>query len=76
MNNLIARIQALLDHVPGPGKILFGDLTADRQSFRSLAACLLAILGTYLAPPVISLGSPPIEQGLRQFGSAPSWPVT
>ncbi|HQY95140.1 MFS transporter [Caldilinea sp.] len=69
MDKLIARIQALLNHVPGPGKILFGGLTADRQAFRSLAACLLAIVAINLMPPVISLGSAPIEQGLRQVGS-------
>lgn len=62
------RIQALLNHVPD-GKILFGGLTADRQAFRSLAACLLAIVAINLMPPVISLGSAPIEQGLRPVGS-------
>ncbi|MBK8796066.1 MAG: hypothetical protein IPM07_06595 [Anaerolineales bacterium] len=70
MDKLIARIQALLNHVPGPGKILFGGLTADRQAFRSLAACLLAIVAINLMPPVIRLGSAPIEQGLRQVGSS------
>ncbi len=69
MEEWIARLQAILNRVPGPGKILFGSLTADRASFRSLAACLLAILGVSLSPPVISLGSPPIEQGLRTVGS-------
>ena len=52
-----------------PGKILFGSLTADRAAFRTLAACLLAIAATNLMPPVISLGSAPIEQGLRQIGT-------
>jgi DHA2 family multidrug resistance protein-like MFS transporter len=69
VDKLIAQIQTVLNRVPGPGKLLFGNLTADRQSFRALSACLLAILCTYLAPPVISLGSPPIEQGLRAIGS-------
>jgi len=65
----IAWVQAALNRIPGPGKILFGDLTADPPSFRALAACLVAILCTYLTPPVITLGSPPIEQGLRTIGS-------
>ncbi|MBK8051003.1 MAG: hypothetical protein IPK16_30235 [Anaerolineales bacterium] len=69
MDQLIVRTQGILNHIPGPGKLLFGNLTADRASFRALAACLLAILGTFLAPPVISLGSPPIEHGLRDIGS-------
>ena len=69
MEKLIAQTQAFLNHIPGPGKLLFGGLTADRQAFRSLAACLLAIVATNLMPPVINLGSPPIEQGLRQVGS-------
>lgn len=69
MEKLIAQIQAVLNQIPGPGKIMFGGLTADRQAFRSLAACLLAIVATNLMPPVISLGSAPIEQGLRQVGS-------
>ena len=69
MEKLIAQTQAFLNHVPGPGKLLFGGLTADRQAFRCLAACLLAIVATNLMPPVINLGSPPIEQGLRQVGS-------
>jgi DHA2 family multidrug resistance protein-like MFS transporter len=69
VEKLIARTQAVLNHIPGPGKLLFGGLTADRQAFRSLAACLLAIVATNLMPPVISLGSAPIEQGLRQVGS-------
>ena len=69
MEELIARVQAVLDRVPGPGKLLFGNLTADRKSFSVLAACLVAILCTYLTPPVITLGSPPIEAGLRTIGS-------
>ena len=69
MDTLIARMQTILNYVPGPGKILFGSLTADRSSFRSLTACLVAILGVFLSPPVISLGSPPIEEGLRGLGS-------
>lgn len=69
VEKLIAKIQVVLNHVPGPGKILFGDLTADRQAFRSLAACLLAIAAANLMPPVISLGSAPIQLGLRQVGS-------
>jgi MFS family permease len=69
LEQLIAWIQAFLDRIPGPGKILFGSLTADRQAFRSLAACLLAIAATNLMPPVINLGSPPIQLGLRQVGS-------
>ncbi len=69
VEKLIAKTQAFLNHIPGPGKLLFGGLTADRQAFRSLAACLLAIVATNLMPPVISLGSAPIEQGLRQVGS-------
>ncbi len=69
MDDLIARIQAVLNRVPGPGKLLFGNLTADRESFRSLAACLLAILCVHMTPPVITLGSPPIQQGLRDSGS-------
>ena len=69
MDQLIARIQAILNNVPGQGKVFFGTLTADRKSFRSLAACLLAVFGTFLSPPVLSLGSPPIEQGLRTPGS-------
>lgn len=69
MDAYIARIQAILNYIPGPGKLLFGHLTAERASFRSLAACLLAIVGVFLSPPVISLGSPPIEQGLREIGS-------
>lgn len=69
MDALIARIQAILNRIPGPGKLLFGHLTAERSSFRSLTACLLAIVGVFLSPPVISLGSPPIEQGLREIGS-------
>lgn len=69
MEKLIARTQGLLNHVPGPGKIFFGGLTADRTAFRTLAVCLLAIAATNLMPPVISLGSAPIEQGLRQVGS-------
>ncbi|MFN8469599.1 MAG: hypothetical protein U0X20_28855 [Caldilineaceae bacterium] len=69
MERLIAQNQAVLNRVPRPGKLLFGNPTADRQSFRALSACMLAILCTYLAPPVISMGSPPIEQGLREIGS-------
>jgi hypothetical protein len=55
--------------IPGPGRLLFGNLTADRTSFAALAACLIAILCTYLTPPIITLGSPPIEAGLRTIGS-------
>ena len=69
MEELIARVQAVLDRFPGPGKLLFGNLTADRKSFAALAACLVAILCTYLTPPVITLGSPPVEAGLRDIGS-------
>lgn len=69
MSDRVARIQAVLNRVPGPGKLFFGNLTADPQAFRSLTACLAAILGAFLSPPVISLGSPPIEEGLRGLGS-------
>ena len=69
MEELIARVQAVLDRFPGPGKLLFGNLTADRKSFAALAACLVAILCTYLTPPVITLGSPPVQAGLRDIGS-------
>jgi len=69
MEELIARVQAVLNRLPGPGRLLFGNLTADRRSFAALAACLMAILCTYLTPPVLTLGSPPIEAGLRTIGS-------
>ena len=69
MEKLIAWTQAVLNRIPGPGRIFFGDLTADRQAFRSLAACLLAIAAVNLMPPVISLGTAPIQVGLRQVGS-------
>lgn len=69
MEKLIAWTQVFLSRIPGPGRVFFGDLTADRQAFRSLAACLLAIAAVNLMPPVISLGSAPIQLGLRQVGS-------
>ncbi len=69
MEKLIAWTQAALNRIPGPGRIFFGDLTADRRAFRSLAACLLAIAAVNLMPPVISLGAAPIQVGLRQVGS-------
>lgn len=69
VETLIAWTQAFLNRIPGPGRIFFGSLTADRRAFRSLAACLLAIAATNLMPPVISLGTAPIQLGLRQVGS-------
>jgi MFS family permease len=69
VNDWVARIQAILNRLPGPGKLFFGNLTADHTAFRSLTACLLAIFAVFLTPPVISLGWPPIEQGLREIGS-------
>jgi MFS family permease len=68
MQAIAARIHSILQRLPGPGKLIFGGLTEDFAAFRALAACLLAIAGTYLAPPVINLGSPQVGQGLRTLG--------
>lgn len=69
MDSILAGIQRIAQRLPGPGKLVFGELLQDPQSFRVLAACMLAVLATTLQPPVMSLYTPEIQQGLRDPGS-------
>ncbi len=69
MDKLIARLQKIINHLPGPGKLIFGALVADRKAFDVLVACIVAVFATYLQPPVLSLYTPIIQQGLRTPGS-------
>jgi len=67
---LVARLQKIINHLPGPGKLIFGALVADPEAFRVLIACIAAVLATALQPPVLSLYTPELQQGLRDPGSS------
>ena len=69
MGGVTSKLADMAQRLPGPGKLIFGGLTENPQAFRVLAACLLAIFATYWTPPVVTLSSPPIQQGLRDIGS-------
>ena len=69
LGGVTSKITGMIQRLPGPGKLIFGGLSENPQAFRVLAACLLAIFATYWTPPVITLSSPPIQQGLRDIGS-------
>jgi MFS family permease len=65
----IDRLQRLINRLPGPGKLIFGALVADRTALRVLVACMGAVFATSLQPPVLSLYTPDLQQGLRDPGS-------
>lgn len=69
MESIILKLQRIINHLPGPGKLMFGALVADRNALRVLIACLVAIIGTYLQPPVLTLYTPGVQAGLRDPGS-------
>lgn len=69
MDKLILRLEKLIGHLPGPGKLIFGALIADREAFDVLIACLAAVAATSLQPPVLTLYTPEIQQALRDPGS-------
>ncbi len=65
MEENIRRLQRIVDHLPGPGKLIFGALVADRRALRVLLACMTAIFATSLQPPVLTLYTPQVQAGLR-----------
>lgn len=69
MDSVVAILERIIGRMPGPGKVMFGALTEDRRALQVLVACMLAVLGTYLQPPILSLYSPFIQRGLRDPGS-------
>jgi hypothetical protein len=70
LDALIAQIQKIVSRLPGPGKLIFGALIADRQAFNVLVACIAAVTATSLQPPVLSLWTPALQEGLRDPGSS------
>lgn len=69
MEKTLALLERIIARLPGPGKLIYGGLTADRQALRALIACMAAILATALQPPVLSLYVSDVQQGLRDPGS-------
>lgn len=69
MDRVIDILGRVIGKMPGPGKLAFGALTEDRRALQVLVACMAAVLGTYLQPPVLSLYTPLIQAGIRDPGS-------
>lgn len=69
MERFLAFLGKIIDRLPGPGKLIFGSLIADRQALRALVACMAAIFAATLQPPVLSLYAAEMQQGLRDPGS-------
>ncbi|TAH50420.1 MAG: MFS transporter [Chloroflexota bacterium] len=69
MEATLTFLERLVARLPGPGKIMFGELIADREALRVLLACMAAIFAASLQPPYLSLYVANVEQGIRDPGS-------
>ncbi len=69
MERTIAVLERFVARLPGPGKIIFGELIADREALRVLLACMAAVFAATLQPPFLSLYVADVEAGLRNPGS-------
>ncbi len=69
MDKFLAWLEKIINRLPGPGKMIYGGLTQDRDALRALIACMAAIFAGALQPPVLSLYVADVQQGLRDPGS-------